>query len=241
MVQALLVSIALVALAGLLSSATGSRWPLAILMTALLGQGILRLNWRRDILRPYTHIRPVQLLAGLLALLTPVTAYVLTADLPVLGWSLLSVVGQEGGNIAAAGFQVEPWYVLPYGLLLLAALPHLALIEEYWFRRGTQGWRDGLLRSLLFGLAHMVVGVPVGVAVLGLAPVGLFFTAVYLRASRAPTTTDWTPAFFTERFSRLTAAEQRGIDASAGFHLAYNALAVTLAIGVLMVEMIGVI
>jgi hypothetical protein len=172
----------------------------------------------------------------LLALAVPVTAYVLTADLPVLGWNVLSIVGQDGGNVAAAGFQVAPWYVLPYAALLLAALPALAMIEEYWFRRGTRGWGDGLLRSLLFGLAHLVVGVPLGVAVLGLAPVGLFFTAVYLRAKRAQPS-DTPPAFFTERFTHLTTAERRGINASALYHLTYNALAVTLAVAALLIEM----
>ena len=95
---------------------------------------------------------------------------------------------------------------------------------------------EGLWRSLLFGLVHMLVGVPLGVAVLGLAPVGLLFTAVYLRAARrAPAEDDPSPAFGRARFA-LTEAERRGIDASALQHLAYNTVAVALALASLLLE-----
>jgi hypothetical protein len=231
MVQALVLTLALVGVASLLSSLTGSRWPLALLMAGLLGRGVLRMDWYADIVRPYTFIRPRHLLVGLLALTLPITAYVLTADLPVLGWSLLSVVGQETGNVASAGLEVGIAFAIPYLLLLLAALPMLALIEEYWFRRGTRGWLDGLWRSLLFGLAHTLVGVPLGVAVCGLGAVGLLFTAVYLRAERRPAAGEEpAPAFAVSRFPSASPPQRRGMDSSALQHLAYNTLALALAV-----------
>jgi hypothetical protein len=197
MVQALLLTFAMVALAGVLAQATGSRWPMALLMVGLLGQSVL------------------------------------------LNWSLFNLVGlDEGGNVAGAGLQVGAWFALPYALLLLACLPVLALIEEYWFRRGTRGWRDGLWRSVLFGLVHMVVGVPLGVAVFGLTPIGLLFTAVYLRAQRTPVPDDAPWAFGTRRFM-ISDAERRGIDASALQHLAYNAVALSLALLAIMLEPVG--
>jgi hypothetical protein len=237
MVQALLLTAALVAVAGLLTVATGSRWPMALLMAGLLGQSLLRLDWRREIIGPFQRIRPRHLLIGLAALTVPFTVFLLTIDVPVLNWSLLSLLGAaESGNVAGAGLQVGIWFAIPYALLLLACLPALALIEEYWFRRGTQGWWDGLWRSLLFGLVHMLVGVPLGVAVLGLAPVGLLFTAVYLRAARrVPAADDPPPAYGRARFA-LSEAERRGIDASALQHLAYNTVAVMLALASLLLE-----
>jgi hypothetical protein len=238
MIQALLLTVALVGVAGMVATATGSRWPLALLMAALLGQGVLRLNWRLEILRPFLAIRPRHLLIGLAAIGWPFGVYLLTADLPLLSWSLLSLVGQEeGGNVAGAGLQVGLWFALPYIALLLACLPSLALIEEYWFRRGTRGWRDGLWRSLLFGLAHMLVGVPLGVALFGLSAVGLLFTAIYLRAARAPAPADAAPpAFATWRFAAAMPAERRGMDASALQHLAYNTVALLLALVALLLE-----
>lgn len=239
-IQALLLTVALVGAAGLLSTVTGSRWPLALLMAALLGQGVLRLDWRLEIVRPYRHLRLRHLVVGLAALSAPVTVYWLTADMPVLNWSLLTLVGQaETGNVASAGLQVGLWFALPYVLLLLACLPTLALVEEYWFRRGTRGWRDGLWRSLAFGLAHLLVGVPLGVALFGLSAVGLLFTAVYLRAARRPPgLDDPPPAFVTTRFAAAP-AERRGMDASALQHLAYNTVALGLAVLALFLETLG--
>jgi hypothetical protein len=241
-IQALLLTVALVGAAGLLATATGSRWPLALLMAALLGQGVLRLNWRLEILGPYRAIRPRHLLIGLAALAAPFGVFLLTADVPPLNWSLLSLVGQdEAGNVAGAGLQVGLWFALPYVVLLFACLPSLALIEEYWFRRGTRGWLDGLWRSLLFGLAHMLVGVPLGVALFGLGAVGLLFTAIYLRAARAPATEATSaPAFASWRFAAATPTERRGMDASALQHLAYNAVALLLALAALLLEGVGV-
>jgi hypothetical protein len=239
MVQALLLTFAMVALAGVLAQATGSRWPMALLMVGLLGQSVLRLDWRREILGPYRHIRPRHVLVALAALTVPVTVFWLSAEVPLLNWSLFNLVGlDEGGNVAGAGLQVGAWFALPYALLLLACLPVLALIEEYWFRRGTRGWRDGLWRSVLFGLVHMVVGVPLGVAVFGLTPIGLLFTAVYLRAQRTPVPDDAPWAFGTRRFM-ISDAERRGIDASALQHLAYNAVALSLALLAIMLEPVG--
>jgi hypothetical protein len=237
MIQALILTVALVGVAGLLSTATNSRWPLALLMAALLGQGVLRLDWRQEIIRPYRHIRPRHLLVGLAALCLPFGIYILTADIPVLNWSLLNLVGQEeGGNVAGAGLQVGVWFALPYVALLLACLPSLALVEEHWFRRGTRGWLDGAARSLLFGLVHMLVGVPLGVA-FGLGAVGLLFTAIYLRAARRPAALDEPPsAFATWRLRAATEAERRGMDASALQHLAYNLVALTLAVMALLLE-----
>lgn len=242
MIQALLLTVALVGVAAWLSTATGSRWPLALLVAGLLGQGVLRLDWRREILGPYRCLRPRHFLIGLAALTAPlaVASLLIEFDVPVLNWSLLLLVGQEEtGNVASAGLQVGLPFALPYIVLLLACLPMLALVEEYWFRRGTRGWGDGLWRSLLFGLVHMLVGVPLGVALLGLSPVGLVFTAVYLRAARQPAPPDQTPAFATWRFVAATAAERRGIDASALQHLAYNTIAVALALVILLLEALG--
>jgi hypothetical protein len=238
--QALILTVALVAAAGLLSSATGSRWPLALLVAGMLGQGVLRLDWRRDIVRPYRAIRPRHLAIGVLTILLPVTSFILTADVPVLNWSLLTLVGQENGNVAAAGLEVGPWFAAPYLLLLLACLPMLALVEEYWFRRGTRGWRDGLGRSLLFGLVHALVGVPLGVAILGLGAVGLVLTGVYLRAVRRPPEGAGPTGFAVERLRSTTPDERRGIDAAAVQHLAYNTIALTVAAVAVVLSTVGI-
>lgn len=67
--------------------------------------------------------------------------------------------------------------------LLLAALPLLARAEERAFRRGTRGRLDALRRSLVFGLAHCLVGVPVFVG-LALSVGGLYFSRQYTLGER---------------------------------------------------------
>lgn len=235
MLQALVITLLLIVAAELVSSATGSRWPMALLVTLLLLSGAARVNWQRDVVQPYRHIRPRHLGIGLLALALPLTSFLLTADVPWLAWSLLSFVSAEEGNVIAAGLDLGLLFAIPYVLLLLAVLPTLALVEEYWFRRGTRGWADGLVRSVGFGLAHMIVGVPLGVALFGLSGVGLLFTGIYLRASRAPRAGDALPGFATDRLKQITPAERRGIEAAALQHLAYNVVVLLLTVTAMFV------
>lgn len=83
----------------------------------------------------------------------------------------------EGGNISLMGTNIK--YVgVVICLLLLTGLPRWAAMEESWFRQGTVDWWDGIIRSLAFGFAHMLVGVSVVVA-LAISVVGLFFTHMY--------------------------------------------------------------
>ncbi len=73
---------------------------------------------------------------------------------------------------------------------LALAVPLLARQEELWFRSGTEtsSLVETLARSLLFGLVHVLAGVPVAAA-LALSVPGLVFATVYRLAfdsSRIP-------------------------------------------------------
>ena len=69
--------------------------------------------------------------------------------------------------------------------MLLPAIPLFALAEERTFRRGCEAGRGaaGVRRTIEFGLAHALIGIPIGVA-LALSCGGAYFMAVYLRAYR---------------------------------------------------------
>ena len=52
------------------------------------------------------------------------------------------------------------------------------MIEEKWFRLGTESWQQGLYLSFLFGMVHCLVGIPVAAGMV-ISIAGLWFTHQY--------------------------------------------------------------
>ncbi len=186
--------------------------PITVYVVGTVGLTAWRTR-RSSPLRWYGTIRPLYVAqnVGVLAIVVTGAAGLLALDNPILNWSwwtwLASQVGDStgGGNIIAAPL-AYPWLAVPFVLLLAYTLPNLAHGEELTFRKGTKGWRDGVPRSILFGMVHCLVGVPLAVA-LPLSIGGLWFTRQYL---------------------------QHGIDRSTTHHLTYNSI-VLMAIAMLLV------
>lgn len=103
----------------------------------------------------------------------------------VLGWSWLMLLARPeeaanaGQNLNLAPAQL-PYLGLVFVALLAFSVPGFARYEEEQFRRGTNGLGDALARSVKFGLAHCVVGVPLGLG-LALTVPGLWLTYQYRR------------------------------------------------------------
>ena len=90
----------------------------------------------------------------------------------VVATLLLRVPGLDWGNPVTgttdqtAGTPLE-WIVpLVFLTMLLPAIPLFALAEERTFRRGSElwSWPRRVRRTLEFGLAHALIGIPIGVA-----------------------------------------------------------------------------
>ena len=112
---------------------------------------------------------------------------------------LIPVSNGESTNIAVMPATLK--YVgLVFLVILALCLPRFAYAEEVKYRHGTQDWRDGFKRSLRFGLAHCIMGVPLYVG-LALTVGGLWFTHQYFKG---------------------------GVERSTAYHLAYNLLVLTL-------------
>ncbi|MGI8662949.1 MAG: hypothetical protein ACR2LQ_07025 [Acidimicrobiales bacterium] len=143
------------------------------------------------------------------------------ASLPVLSWGWWTAIGGIGnpvigGTDRTTGSPLEWLIPLLFVAMLLPALPLFAEGEERAFRLGSElrtTW-ERVGKAVQFGLAHAVIGIPVGAA-LGLSLGGAYFTLAYLRR--------W----------QSTLSQREAMLESTRCHLAYN-LVVIAAVVVLV-------
>ncbi len=145
----------------------------------------------RDTVRPivrgigWRHVWPVPLV--LTAVLVVAVVLLLV---PGLSWGWWTAIGGQGNPVTGttdrtAGTPLA-WIVpLLFIAFLLPAIPLFALAEERAFRQGAEIWagKKRVLKCIQFGLAHALIGIPIGVA-LALSLGGAYFMAVYLRSWR---------------------------------------------------------
>ena len=155
-----------------------------IVLWAAFGKGRLRQNLA--IMRQY-RLRHI-LTSVLLVAAIGAVSYGLIAASPVFEMNpILWVIsklfhagnGHGQGNLIFSGLNWK-WYAVFFLPVLALALPRLAQVEEISYRTGTRNWLDGSLRSLRFGLAHLLMLIPFG-ASLALSLGGLWFTRQYFK------------------------------------------------------------
>lgn len=243
-----MLDLVLLVAAAVLAFFLGSFLPLALFSVYILVRvWILRPQDVRRRLDLYRAIRPRQ--AGLAVLILAGVGLsgwgLFEAPEPLasyLWWSWLDVVAQEpgqGANIALLPFE-EWWLAIVYLPLLLVLLPFLVELEERLFRAGTRTWLEAAWRSLIFGSVHILVGVPIGIAVVSLGLAGMAFSAEYLRAAgRVPVAAvplgPWEEHPAVVARHEETQRREAGVRAAAILHLAYNLLVLTLLVLVLAI------
>jgi hypothetical protein len=164
-------------------------------------------------LRPRHFLRAVPVLIAVMAVATPLLA---VPGLDFGWWTQLGGEGNPAIGVAPKSATPGPLEtIIPvlFVTLLLIGLPLLVEGEEWVFRRGAQhrSRAANARRSVLFGLVHALIGVPVGVA-MALSVGGFYFTWAYLRAWRA------------------TGSEEAALAESTRSHLAYNLVIAALVI-----------
>jgi hypothetical protein len=166
-------------------------------------------------LRGRHFVRAIPIVALIVA-----TAWALI-QLPVLSWGWWSMIGGEGNPVVGVTERdygivsvVIPLFFIG---LLIVGMPLLVAREEWVFRRGAEsrGTGTNLGRSLVFGLAHAVVGIPIGAA-LALSIGGLYLTRCYLDG--------W----------KETRSQTGALLESTRAHLAYNLTIITLVLASLL-------
>lgn len=214
-----------------LSIALQKLWPIGLYTVWAVASAL----WRErsslgEYLGLYLKIRPRQVLIAVPLILLSFGIIIgfyelLPSSEPALSWlktSWLNQVGEEGTNTIAIPFSYGLFAPI-WGLMLVAALPFLALIEERIFRRGTRTRADIARRSLIFGLVHCIVGVPLFVGLFVLPISGTVYSLEYLRALRAQGALKLPPNAWRED-DEAWEIEERAVRASALVHLTYNLL-----------------
>jgi hypothetical protein len=170
------------------------------------------------------HFLPVPLVLALVVL-----AAVGLTSIPPLDFGWWTAIGGQGNPAfgvteRTAGTAFELVVPIVFVVLLLPALPLLVEREELAFRLGAEMWSTPkrIVKAVLFGLVHAVVGIPIGVA-LALSIGGAAFTLAYLSAHRR------------------TGSRRAAVDESSRLHLAYNLTIVGLVALVLVIEIVLVV
>jgi hypothetical protein len=198
-----------------------------IIATLVIGSALYSSykDFRKDssLLKMAYLTRPMDYLwAFLLVMFVFVTVGVLASiGLPkFMTWSWISMLGSgadaPSGNIMAAPFKSgSVLVIIGFWFLLTLALPYLAKSEEETFRSLIFGTKKRIITSIKFGLVHMIVGVPLFIALI-LAVVGYIFSIFYVRAFKKAAKVD------------PYSADKVSILASTSVHAKYNFLIITL-------------
>jgi hypothetical protein len=155
----------------------GAKFSWAALMTLLLASAITpsKLNYNLAVIFEITWSM-VALNAVVLSAVVATFATLVSSS-KVMAFSWLNLFGGEGTNINVAPVDIR-WFGFVFLVLFAINLPYFAYQEEMWFRNDLTTWREAIAWSILFGLVHCIVGVPIGAGV-ALSIGGLWFSHCY--------------------------------------------------------------
>lgn len=136
-----------------------------------------------------SRFRWLMFVEALLTVAITIAAVVILVKFPPLRYGWMHLFMKGGGNIIAApvlagasspNLLIRAMVPL-FFILLAVALPFLAKSEEESFRKGHHETKDVVCQSVKFGLAHCIVGIPLGAGIALIIP-GLLFGFKYKRA-----------------------------------------------------------
>ncbi|HLF99051.1 MAG TPA: hypothetical protein VI916_01160 [Acidimicrobiia bacterium] len=167
--------------------------------------------------RQFLHAVPV-----LIAVMAALIALLQVPGLSFGWWTAIGGVGNPVFGASEHGLEGDSSILLSglFVALLLVSLPLLVEREEMIFRRGAEqrGAFANTGFALLFGLLHVLVGIPIA-AGLAISIGGGYFTHVYLRAFRE------------------TRSQAEALLASTRAHLAYNLVLISLVVVTLVLTL----
>lgn len=174
--------------------------------------------------------RPLDYLWSFLIVVGVFTSFMLLSNIDMpkfMTWSWLSLFDGDGvsnsGNLITAPLKSKSVLIIAgFWFILSLALPYLAKSEEVLFRSMVFGTKKRIFTNIKFGLVHMIVGVPLFVALV-LAVAGFVFSIFYVNAFNKAAKVD------------IETANEVATNVSTSVHAKYNFLIITLGslIGIL--------
>lgn len=142
--------------------------------------------------------------------------------LPFVSWGWMNLIYSNGGNMF-----VTPLLLVVSGtkdylaqatltlvmVIFIVILPFITHFEEKIFRKGYLGTKEIIRQSIFFGAIHLLVGVPLSIAIL-LSFVGIFFASKYVEGYAKA-----------KKLFSADEAEEAGVMYSTAYHTMYNTLA----------------
>lgn len=133
-------------------------------------------------------------------------------ELPyILKFSWISFITSgesRGSNLAttplSSGYVL---IVLIFWVVMTLCLPYLAKIEEIMFRSNVLKRSDRIKKSIIFGLIHMVMGIPLYIALV-ICVIGYIYSYKYYK-------------------SYIKGGDELGLEASTSLHAKYNFILIT--------------
>lgn len=198
-----------------------------IIATLVIGSALYSSykDFRKDssLLKIAYFTRPMDYLWSFLMVVGVMTTVVTLASIGLpkfMTWSWISMLGNgadaPSGNIVAAPFKSGSVLIISgFWFLLSLALPYLAKGEEQSFRSLVFGTKNRIITSIKFGLVHMIVGVPLFIALI-LAVCGYIFSIFYVKA------------FYKAAKVDPYTADEVAVNVSTSVHAKYNFLIITL-------------
>jgi len=147
-------------------------------------------NGRRRVVAIVKGLQPHHFLLAPPVLFVVLVVVIVLIQIPGLSWGWWTALGGLGNPVTGTTERTQgtalEWVIpLVFLVLLTPALPLFAEGEERVFRYGAEKrtkW-GRVRRSVEFGMAHALIGIPIGAA-LGLSVGGMYFTSRYMRTYR---------------------------------------------------------
>jgi tetratricopeptide (TPR) repeat protein len=147
----------------------------------------------------------------------------ITVNLPIVHFGLILAFLKAPTWFRPNQINYGVLFILGFWLLLLMGIPFWARLEERIFRQGANTWKQIFIRSVQFGLVHLLAGIPILGGFVLIVP-GFLFACRY----------KYVHDRHLKHYRDPIQAQEAGVIASTADHAVYNAILITIVVSSLL-------